>query len=713
MRRNQQHFLRLGISILAALTLSPVLLAQTSSNSEAAAGVPTDWSHHHLIFSRPATEEQARRVQRDARYWQQLERQSLRTPAVESDGPASGFDSGSDASLSALNRILAGDWSEDMGSGATVGAGNYPAKYSFNLSRASCATDFAVYSTGLVGSGAQASIVAYNNLYSSCTGTVPSVYWAYNTGGRVLTSPVFSRDGTQVAFVHQNGSGHGILVLVKWVASATESITSPLTLTQVSHASYPTCSAPCKTGFPFDDAGTLEPDSQSSVFYDFSNDTAYVGDDAGWLHKFSPVFNGVPAEVGTGGWPVQVNAGSLTPALTSPVHDYTSGNVFVADKGGFLYLVTPSAGVTQSVQLDFSTLNDGGPGIVQGPVVDSTAGLVYVFAPSDGNAGCSSGADCSAVFQLPTTFTAATIPPEAEVGASTVAPAAPSPLYIGALDSTYQNSVNATGNLYVCGNTGGPPTFYQVSIVAGAMNAVGALGPVLSNVSTPCSPVTDVMNPNASGGATEWIFASAQNGGVSSACSSGGCIFNFKDTPWLPSTAYTVGQEVLDNHLQIQVVSVAGTSGATAPGWSNLVGKTTTDGTVTWLNQGPASAFTPPTWTAGHHTKGYEILDPAGNIELVTSKGTDLSGGTIPSFNAVAGGTTPDGTITWTNVGAIATAAMPAAGGTSGMIIDNTVGSGTLAGASQIYFSTLSDQICGSAVTPGGCAVQASQAGLK
>ena len=56
-------------------------------------------------------------------------------------------------------------------------------------------------------------------------------------------------------------------------------------------------------------------------------------------------------------------------------------------------------------------------------------------------------------------------------------------------------------------------------------------------------------------------------------------------------------------------------------------------------------------------------------------------------------------------------------GGTSGVIIDNTVGSGTLAGASQVYFSTLSNQACvGNGSTgsgSGGCAVQASQAGLN
>jgi hypothetical protein len=63
-------------------------------------------------------------------------------------------------------------------------------------------------------------------------------------------------------------------------------------------------------------------------------------------------------------------------------------------------------------------------------------------------------------------------------------------------------------------------------------------------------------------------------------------------------------------------------------------------------------------------------------------------------------------------LGAIATAALAAAGGTSGIIVDNTVAPGTLAGASQIYFSTLGSQACGSSGT-GGCAVQASQPVLQ
>jgi hypothetical protein len=705
MRRNRQRLLELGAPILGLLIVSPALRAQETRDS---AAIPrtNDWSHHHVIFSRPGTVEQSARVKQDPRYWQQ---QSRRLPAILSD---------TSRRRGGRNLKIKRDWSQYLGGGASIGAVNYPAKYSFQATNANCAgtaqPDFVVYGTGLAGSTTQASIVAFDNLYSGCSGTVPLVYWAYNTGGTVTTSPLFSRDGTQVAFVQTDGSGDGNLVLLKWAASTTDTVGHPTTLTRVANNAYPGCSAPCMTtGLLPDGSGTLDADTNSSPFYDYGNDIAYIGDDAGWLHKISPVFFGIPGEVRSAGWPVQVNPLAAT-ALTSPVHDSTSDEVFVADAGGFLYRVGAStAFVATSGQLDFSNALDLGPGIVQGPIVDSTAELVYVFAASDGSASCVGGSDCSAVYQLAADFPESNTGSKSKVGASTISGATPSPLYIGAFDSTYENSVNATGNLYVCGNTGGDPVLYQVAILSGAMNSLGTAGPVLSTriAATPCSPVTDIMNPNAAGGATEWMFASAQTRGSSTGCSSHGCVFNFKDTPWKPSTAYTVGQEILDSHFQIQVVSAGGNSGAAPPGWATMIGDPTPDGTVHWLDQGPQSAFTLAAWTSGHpYALGDEILDGNNNVQFVTTAGT--SGGSAPTFNMLAGGITSDGaTLQWTNLGALGTAALPAAGGTSGIIIDNTVVSGTL-GTSQIYFSTLSNQTCGTSGS-GGCAVQASQSALK
>ena len=223
-----------------------------------------------------------------------------------------------------------------------------------------------VFPTGLAGAAGpttgQASIVAYGNLYTpGCTAPVPSVYWAYNTGaGEIQSSPVFSLDGTQIAFMQPDtGPGGGtFLVLLKWAASATQTIGSPDTLMSVLPGGYVGCTAPCITEFRLTDAGTHPSDTTSSIFVDYSSDAAFVGDDSGYLHKFSHVFHGtalnLPSEVKTGGWPVLVNPSAPT-ALSSPVYDSVTGNVFVADNGGFLYRVNSStAAVTTSGQLDFS-----------------------------------------------------------------------------------------------------------------------------------------------------------------------------------------------------------------------------------------------------------------------------------------------------------------------------------------------------------------------
>jgi hypothetical protein len=169
MRRNLQW---LGVSILGVLTLSPALLGQASPGSEAAVPVPSDWSHHHLIFSRPATAEQVKRAQQDPRYGQQLSRRSPATEPEAETGRAPASELRLDSNASRPGKKLKRDWSQDMGSGASVGAGNYPAKFSFASTNANCASapqpDFVVYGTGLFGSAGQANIVAYDNLYSGC-----------------------------------------------------------------------------------------------------------------------------------------------------------------------------------------------------------------------------------------------------------------------------------------------------------------------------------------------------------------------------------------------------------------------------------------------------------------------------------------------------------------------------------------------------------------
>ena len=741
------RFFRLGASLAGLVTLGWVMTGLAAKPVHHGVPVPTDWSHRHLIFSNSRTAERAARVSQDPRFWQQMHRREerLALPAgLLSMGPrvapqvTPSFGPRITPSISrggALTRRILNvktnfhrDWSEDLGLGAAAGAGNYPAKFSFDSTTAFCGSDptpdYVVYSTGLAGAPGptgQADIVAFDNLYSGCTPALPAVYWAYNTSGagtgKVLTSPVLSLDGSQIAFVQTSGSAATVVVL-KWQASATDTVANPTSLT--ASGSYPTCTAPCMAVLPLQDrTHTAMDDTTSSIFVDYKDDVAWVGDSGGNLHKFHPFFTGTPTEIADTNWPLAVSA----LPLGSPVYDSYTSNVYVAGaQDGFLYRVDATvATVTQSGQLDFA-------GSLNGPIVDSSNGLVYAFAAEDNSGSCPSAppTNCAGVYQLSANFAATDLGTEATVGAATISSA---PLYDGSLNNAYYTSGDATGKMFVCGNVGAEPTLYEIPIAAGALNsgfppvssgvAIGVLGLSASNPA--CSPVTDVYEPAAVAGnpATELLFASVQSESNTAGCAAGGCIVNMIDTPWQASTNYSIGKEVLVQSAnpqvrRIYVVVGAGTSGTSEPHWPITFGSYVTDPDptgVTWLNQGnPAKAVNP--WIPLHpYTSTTRILDSNGYVQVVEATGT--SGPTTPLWSTTPGDPTLDGSVVWANAGVLPTIGMASNGGTSAIIIDNTVSSGTPTGTSQVYFTTLGDQICGTSGGNGGCAVQASQSALQ
>ena len=227
------------------------------------------------------------------------------------------------------------------------------------------------------------------------------------------------------------------------------------------------------------------------------------------------------------------------------------------------------------------------------------------------------------------------------------------PLYSGAFDNAYFSGNGTTGNLYVCGNAGGAPSLYKITMAATFPGTISTGLAVSGTTTVPCSPVTEVYN-----GTNDWLFLSETGLGNLSTCTTGstGCVYNFN------------------------VV-------ATTTGGTTINSKTVTGGTAFYQ-----------TTDVGAVISGGGI--PAGATIVTRNSSTSV---TI-SVNATA--TIGSETITITRMPTTASAAIEASSGASGIIIDNLV---TGTGTSQIYYIELSTTACNTGTGAGGCAVQTVQ----
>jgi len=444
----------------------------------------------------------------------------------------------------------------DLGGGglaATVGEGQYPAKFSFSTTVANCASastpDFVAYNTGVPGSSSQASIIAFFNIYTGCSTTtypVPAPYWAYNTGGTILTSVVLSNDGTQLAFVHSSAAGSS-LVLLHWKAAegagagagsaAASPATPAATYTSTDVSGWVSCrggTTSCQLDLPF--SGTTANVTRSAPYYDTFNDVLYVGDDQGVLHKFTGVFRGTPGEVTTGGWPITVDSGKI---LTGPVEDANTYNVFVGDSSGVLSYVLDSGSTTGTCSSSGSssppclgstteTLTTGP--IADGPLVDPSAGTVFAFS------GVTSARASYEVLQSNETLSTSSSITFTGVSGYTYT----SYMRIGAFDNTYYTNGPSTGHLYVCApNNNGTSNYNGASLYdigfnsSGVMNTTTANGPLDMISASPtngttvddCSPLTEFYN-----GTTDYLFVGVAESGKLTGCTGSatvGCLYNF------------------------------------------------------------------------------------------------------------------------------------------------------------------------------------------
>src|SRR6266436_817906 len=228
-----------------AITLAVFLGARTRAHGPTGnpSHLPFDWSHRHLVFSRPNSFWKAWELQKEPRYLYQWGRQNgwaLRSANShlwrrERDRGGDRDEDG-DGGSAPVNNSARQDWAMSLGANSTVGAGQFPAKFSFDINAVpSCTADYVAFTTSLAGSATVPSIVGFDNLYSTqpaaggfCNNAGPSVKWAYNTNpagdttGTTLTSPVLSFDGTKIAFVESrtNVNGGSILHILKWKPGA-------------------------------------------------------------------------------------------------------------------------------------------------------------------------------------------------------------------------------------------------------------------------------------------------------------------------------------------------------------------------------------------------------------------------------------------------------------------------------------------------------------
>ena len=520
-----------------------VLLASIAAaqDSPPPAHLVHDWSNRHVIFAGLTPENLATSVAADARAWHSWAshaRHRFERPEANSETtlephprPDPELDSESDE-LRFPNhghhhhhKGLARDW--QMPIATLVGPNVFPAKFNFDVNAApDCANDYVVFpangfgdTPGSSGPGVRASLIAFNNLYTGpgpsgicptplLPASQPSVLFAYNTAtitsGMVYLSPTLSLDGNKIAFIESNnGSGNNYTAFHVLTWKAGEG-------TAWNDAAAPgNCSAgnSCMTTLVLNNTRS---DSNSSPFIDYAHDTAYVGDDAGLLHKITPVFNGAPAEVAGGGWPVQLR--SAPDLAQSPVYDSVSGRIFLTDgTAGNLYVIDAASGaILKTIFITNFTPSD--------PLVDSTNQTVFVFAP-----------DSSFNLSVSQYDTAGTLLRNIRVSslAGVIA------VYTGAFDNNYFANPSS-GLLYFSGAINGFASLCAVGFTGTTMNS-SFLGPLTLSTNSMTSvptPMTEAFNPNLST-AKDRLFL-----GIDADCAMGspdGCIESFDISNGFPS----------------------------------------------------------------------------------------------------------------------------------------------------------------------------------
>ncbi len=326
-----------------------------------------------------------------------------------------------------------------------------------------------------------------------------SVMAAYNistqSGGRILTSPSLSLDGTKVAFVESTptASIFHVLTLDPCTYSTAGCTNNGTSATNSAVPGTGNAAALLSIAY------STSSNTRSSPWIDYSGTgTAYVGDDNGTLYRIVNVFAGTPAVDTTfgGSGKLVLNSGTM---LTGPV--VTQGWMLVGDSMGLLWAAqaTSPYAILGSLQVGGGVSGGFTYGIYDPPLVDaSTTGVLSAFITS-GESPSGNFTLAQAKLTIATQTFALTTVANAGSGAGNThinahAPAFDNNYYLGNITAT-------TGFIYTCGMQAASthPKLYRYGFTAGSpptMNS-GANGQVaLNNSSVECSPMTEFANSN-------------------------------------------------------------------------------------------------------------------------------------------------------------------------------------------------------------------------
>jgi len=206
-------------------------------------------------------------------------------------------------------------------------------------------------------------------------------------------------------------------------------------------------------------AKTGNPNTDSSVWVDYTSDAAYVGTDDGKLYKISPVFGGgAPALISATNWPVTLVTAGASKVLTDPVVDSAAGRIFTGDANGHLYaisLTNPAHATAARVVIGWVG-HGAGTGIIDAPIVvndsaNPTTDQVFSYT------GCSNVLGIGgAVNQVPANFTSSTTYTTVDMGsASGTGDCTTGNVHSGTFDNQFWINGTTGGHMLACGFVSG------------------------------------------------------------------------------------------------------------------------------------------------------------------------------------------------------------------------------------------------------------------